>query len=64
MGALNNLAVHRRRFLRREGRLQHRARSAQLCPGLWKDGPVASRDVCSPIGRQLSLESGENGTIL
>ena len=41
MGALNNLQCTGDDFLRREGRMQHRARSTQLCPqftermGLW-----------------------------
>jgi len=40
-GALNDLQVHRRRFLHRQRRVQHRAGDAQLCPldpnevGLW-----------------------------
>src|SRR4029077_1803956 len=39
-GGVERSAVHRRRFLHRQGRVQHRAGNAQLCPwtqrvGLW-----------------------------
>ena len=45
-GRPEQLAVHRRRFLRRQGRVQHRAGSAQLSPGAergWPLGPHADR---------------------
>ncbi len=42
LGALNNLQFTGDDFFIRQGRLQHRAGSAELRSGLWKDGPVAS----------------------
>jgi hypothetical protein len=55
MGALNNLQFTGDDFFADKGLVQDRARSTQLCSGLWKDRPMASH------GGRREREVGSGG---